>query len=158
MRKVLIFVAACISALMMVGCGGGKEQSVTLTIEQSGATMDMILEAKGDIVHTMTQTSTVPLSNYGDVEDEAELEAIIEAIEVQAKTIEESYADIEGVDYSYNIENNEFNEEVKMDVSNSDTLEQLSEAGLSPVDGNASKVSLKKTQEGLTESGWTVVE
>ncbi|MGL6201232.1 MAG: DUF1307 domain-containing protein [Lachnospiraceae bacterium] len=158
MRKVFIFVAAYISALMLVGCGGGKEQSVTLTTEQSGATMDMILEAKGDIVQSITQTSKVPLSNYGNVEDEEELAMIIEAAEGQAKTIEESYADIEGVEYSYTIENNEFNEEVKMDVSNSETLEQLTEAGLNPVEGDATKVSLKKTQEGLTEAGWTVVE
>lgn len=158
MRKVLILAAACISALMLVGCGGGKEQSVTLTTEQSGATMDMILEAKGDIVQTITQTSTVPLSNYGDVEKEEELEVIIEAFEEQAKTMEKSYADIDGVEYSYTIENNEFNEEVKMDVSNKDTLEQLTEAGLNPVEGDATKVSLKKTQESLTEAGWTVVE
>lgn len=158
MRKALKLVVVCLSALLLVGCNSGKEQSLTLTTDAYGETTEVLLEAKGDIVHTMTQTSTLALSDYVDVEDEEQVATVIETFEEAAKEEGESIRDIEGVDYSYNHDDKEFQRVIKIDTSNSNTLEQLSELNFLSFSGTSSKLSLEKSKENYVNQGWTVVE
>ena len=47
---------------------------------------------------------------------------------------------------------------ITIDASNADALEELSDAGMLPLEGSGQKISLEKTVESLESQGWTVQE
>lgn len=149
MKRLFCLILASLMVLSMIGCGG-KEQSTTLLYEESGITMEYKMDAKGDIVHTITQTSILDCSAYTEEEI-----AAIEELMVQTST---SYGEYECVTYESVVEDTTLKETITIDASDSDTLKALSEAGLLPIDGNSSKISLKKTVESLESQGWVVQE
>lgn len=151
MKRMFCMLLATLMILSMIGCGG-TEQSKTLRYEdeESGITMEYKMDAKGDIVHTITQTSLLDCSAYSE-------EEIAEIEELLAQTIA-SYEEYEGVTYDSSMTDATLTEIITIDASDSDTLTALSDAGLLPIDGNASKISLKKTVEALESQGWVVQE
>lgn len=149
MRKVWRLAAVCISVLMLGGCGG-QEETVKLTTDTSGVKVEMQLEAKGDTIHTMTQTSTVEV---GELTDEQKT-----LVEDEIKKAEANFADIKGAEYTYEFGDTELKETITIDMTDSDSLDQLSSKNLLPIEGSTSKISLKATKTNLEEQGWTVVE
>jgi len=110
----------------------------------------MQLEAKGDTIHTMTQTSTVEV---GELTDEQKT-----LVEDEIKKAEANFADIKGAEYTYEFGDTELKETITIDMTDSDSLDQLSSKNLLPIQGSTSKISLKATRTNLEEQGWTVVE
>lgn len=147
MKRMFCLLLTTLMILSIIGCGG-KEQTTTLLYEGSGITMEYKMEAKGDIVHTITQTSTLDCSAYTE-EEIAEIEELL----AQTST---SYDAYEGVTYESSVEDTTLKEIITIDASDSDTLTALSEAGLLPIDGDTSKISLQKTVESLESQGWVV--
>lgn len=149
MKRLFCLILTNLMILSLIGCGG-KEQSTTLLYEESGVTMEYKMDAKGDIVHTITQTSILDCSEYTEEE--------IAAIEELVAQTGASYEEYEGVTYESAVEGTTLKEIITIDASNSDTLTTLSEAGLLPIDGDSTKISLKKTVESLESQGWVVQE
>ncbi|MBO5460862.1 MAG: DUF1307 domain-containing protein, partial [Ruminococcus sp.] len=131
-------------------CGNSEPTTVTLTMEQNGATIDYKLDAKGDVVQTITQTSTVDCSAYTEEQ--------LAVIEESAGQYAASYEGIEGVTYSIETVDTNLVETIVIDATNSDSLQELSDLGLLPIEGSSSSISLEKTVENLEALGMTVVE
>lgn len=149
MKRMLCLILAALMLVSMVGCGA-KKQSTTLVFEQPGVTMEYKLDAKGDVVETITQSSIIDCSMYG--EDE------IQAIEDMISQVEPIYEEIDGVTYEVERGDSTIIEIITIDASKADTLKKLSESGMLPIDGEASKISLKLTVESLESQGWVVKE
>ncbi len=148
MKKVWKLMVVCIGVLMIAGCGG-KEQTVKLAIEQNGAKVESELEAKGDIVTKMTQTTVLNLADYSEEQ--------IAAMEQTAMSYEETL-NVEGAEYTYEITDTELKEVMSFDFTNKDMIKSLAGTGMLPVDGEGDVVSLKLTVENLESSGMEVVE
>lgn len=133
--------------VMFTACGVGK-QTATCTAEQNGVAMEIVIEAYNDIIQKWTQTSTISLEGVDD-DTMAYLNALIE-------TSKAMYAPFEKVSYTTTTTDTEMVEVVVIDMSDSDTIKSLVEEGLLPVEGNASKLSLKLTVEGFEKQGYTV--
>ncbi len=147
MRKLLCISVSILMLLAMTACGG-KEQTVVLTFNQDGVEMEFQMDAKGDIVQTITQTSVLDCSAY----EQEQIDAIIESTEEYSATYEE----YDGVTYTVTTEGTDIIEKIVIDTTDSDNLEELSEAQLLPIDGSAEKISVKKTVEALEAEGWVV--
>lgn len=145
MKRIMCFVLACIMVFSLTACGG-KEQTKVLTIEQNGVAMEYQIDAKGDSIHTITQTSSIDCSGYS-----ADDIAMIEASIAEYATIYEAY---EGVTYSSEVTDTAIIETIKLDVSDGDLVQSLSDAGLLPVEGDGTNLSLEKTVANLTAQGW----
>lgn len=150
-KKVLGLGLAGLMTMSVAACGGGnEEQMVTLLYEQDGVTMEYTMEATGDKVHTITQVSKMDCSLYTEEQ--------VALVEQSLEEYSAVYDEYEGVEYSYTLEDAMISETIKMDVSDSDTIDALSESGLLPIEGEADYISLEKTVDNLEEQGWTVQE
>ena len=150
MKKQLCALMAGAAVLCLTACGGGKEvqNAATATLEQNGVTMTMSFDAKGDVVTKITQESVIDLSGYTD--------EMIDMLDSTVETAEETYADIEGVEYSCEQEDGKLVEKIVI-PTDKDTLQTVVEQGLLPVDNeNVTQLSLKATTDNLEESGWTI--
>ncbi len=145
MKRIMCFVLACIMVFSITACGG-KEQTKILTLEQNGVTMEYQIEAKGDSIHTITQKSSIDCSGYT-----ADDIALIEASIAEYAAIYEAY---DGVTYSTETTDTTIIETIKLDVSDGDLVQSLSDAGLLPIEGDGTNLSLEKTIENLTAQGW----
>lgn len=149
MKRMLSFVLTGLMLLAMAACGA-KEQSKVLVYEQSGVVMEYKMDAKGDVIHTITQTSVIDCSQY--TEDQ------ILQMEEMIEEVSPVYEEIEGVTYEVTRDGDELKEIITIDASNADALEELSDAGMLPLEGSGQKISLEKTVESLESQGWTVQE
>ena len=147
MKKLLCVLLSAMMILTMAACGG-KEQTATLTTDANGVSMEYVLEAKGDIVHTITQTSTIDCSIYTEEQ--------IAMIEESVAMYQEQYDQIDGVTYTAGVEGTNFVEKIVIDASSEDTLNTLSAQGLLPIEGDSSSVSLDKTVDNLVSQGWVL--
>lgn len=149
--KRLISVLLMCAMMVMVGaCGADKQESATCTIEQNGVNIEIKIDATNDIITKWTQTSTISTEGV----DEATLASLDQVIEA-TKTV---YAEYDKVDYQMNKTDKALVEVITIDMTDSATTKSLAEAGLLPVEGDASKLSLKLTLESLKSNGWTVVQ
>ena len=151
MKKLFCILCTFLLIFTMTACGGSREpQTATLELSVDGVTISYTLEAKGDIVQTMTQTSTLEKAafTYADVD----------SFEASFAEYQALYNAIEGVTYSTESTDTELIETIVMDVSDSDTLEALVDQGLLPVEGNTKRISLSGTVESLESQGWIVTE
>ena len=81
---------------------------------------------------------------------------MIDMLDSTVETAEETYADIEGVEYSCEQEDGKLVEKIVI-PTDKDTLQTVVEQGLLPVDDeNVTQLSLKATTDNLEESGWTI--
>ena len=137
--------------LSLTACGSKPEpQTVVLTLNQNGTNIDYQLDALDDTVQMITQTSTVDCSAYS----EEDLALILASAEEYAA----SYEEIEGVTYSVKTVDTDLVETIVIDTTNSDSLKQLSDSGLLPIEGSADTISLEKTIANLEELGMTIKE
>lgn len=157
-KKVLCFGMAALMGVSMTACSSAKDvitevipdETATLVYEQDGVTITYTMEAQVDIVHTLTQVSTMDLSLYTEEQ--------IALVEESLVTYADVYAEYESVTHSYVIEEDKLEETIVIDVSDSEELAKLSESGLLPIEGDAQFISMEKTIESLVSQGWTLQE
>lgn len=145
-KLITMFLLVCM-ALAAVGCGAAKKQTATCTIEQNGAKVQMDLEAEGDKIVKLTQTSTVPLDGITD--------EIMEAVDQEIEAAKERFEGIDGVTYSSDKTDTELKEVIVINTDK-ETLKAVTEKGLLPVEGNTDSLSLEATKKSLEKNGWTV--
>ena len=150
MKRHMCAVVAGAAVLGLTACGGEEEvrNAATATIEQNGVTMTMSFDAKGDEVTRITQESVIDLSGYS--------EEMIDALNSTVESAEETYAEVEGVEYSCGQEDGKMVERIVI-PTDKDTLRAAVEQGLLPVDDeDVTQLSLKATTDNLEAAGWTV--
>lgn len=148
MKKWCSFLLTAMLLFALTACGS-KAQTVTLLSEdtESGISTKYTMEADGDIVHTITQVTTMDCSDF----TEEQIDVIKESVE-QYKAI---YGEVEGVTYDVEITDTAMTETIVIDASNETTMSALSESNLMPIEGEGS-ISFEKTVDSMTEQGWTV--
>ena len=152
MKKLLSLIVVCALSFALAACGGTEIEEVkgaaTCTIEQDGVSVKMVMDAKGDVVTKITQTSVMSLEGIAEEQIE-QLNAILE--ETKA-----SYEGIGSVEYSAELTETELVETIVI-PTDEETLAAVIEAGLLPVDGeDVTALSLEMTKENLAAAGWTV--
>lgn len=150
MKKKLCAFMAGAAMLGLTACGGAEEvqNAATATMEQNGVTMTMSFDAKGDMVTRITQESVIDLSGYTDDQ--------IDMLDSTVEAAEETYADIENIEYSCEEEDGKLVERIVI-PTDEETLKAVIEQGLLPIDDeDATRLSLKATVDNLESSGWTV--
>lgn len=150
MKRIMCIILASLILFALTACGGSEPQTVVLTYEQDGVSMEYQLDAVGDTVETITQTSSIDCSMY----TEAQMQIFEESISEYAAT----YDSIDGVSYSTEIIGTDLVETISIDATNTDTLDTLSAQGLLPIEGTSARISLEKTVENLEAQGWVVQE
>lgn len=150
MKKWFTWILTGILIFTLAACGS-KSQTVTLLYDETdtGIKTTYTLEADGDVVHTITQVTTMDCTDF----TEEQFDIINESVE-QYKGI---YEAIEGIQYDVKITDTSMVETITIDVSNEATVTSLSEQNLMPVEGEGA-ISLEKTVESMTGQGWTVQE
>ena len=125
--------------------------ALVCTMEQSGMTFTMRMDAKGDTVTNVEQETVI--STEGFTEDQ--IQQLRAAIEEAAA----AYEAIEGTEYTTEEGDGEIREVITIPVADEEVLKAVIEQGLLPVDGDdVSEISLEQTRESLEASGWTVEE
>lgn len=149
MKRVVSMIAVCVMALGLMACGGKEVKNAAVCkIEQNGVKIEMALDAKGDKITKINQTSKISIEGVSE-EDVKTLQDTIDQAAV--------YKDIDGVSYEIEQKDTEITEKISMNVEDKDTLKAVIDAGLLPVTGdNITKLSLKATKESLESSGWTI--
>lgn len=146
-KNLIVGVLLVCTMIAMVGCGA-KKQTATCTLEQDGLKYEMVLDAEGDKITKITQTSSVSLE--GITEEQ------IASLDENIAQIKEEYEAINGVKYNSEKSDKELKEIVEIDTSNKDTLKAAIDNGILPVEGNESNLSFKATKESMADLGWTV--
>ena len=150
MKKQLCALMVGAAMLGLTACGGGKEvqNAATATLDQNGVTMTMSFDAKGDTVTKITQESVIDLSGYTEEQ--------IDMLNSTVEAAEETYADLENVEYSCAEEDGKLVERIVIHTDE-ETLKAVIGQGLLPIDDeDATRLSLKATVDNLESSGWTV--
>ena len=150
MKKQLCALMAGAVMLGLAACGGEEEvqNAATATLEQNGVTMTMSFDAKGDVVTKITQESVIDLSGYTEEQ--------IDMLNSTVEAAEETYADLENVEYSCAEEDGKLVERIVI-PTDEETLKAVIGQGLLPIDDeDATRLSLKATVDNLESSGWTV--
>lgn len=148
-KKIVSLVLAGLMVFLMTACGA-KEETAVLTYEQMGVLIEYRMDAKGDVVQKITQTSTLDCSAFSDDQ--------VAVIEASLDEYAETYKKMDGVEYSSSKTGAVIVETIIIDATNKDTLEDLVKAGLLPIEGETSKISLSKTIDNLEDQGWTLKE
>ena len=149
MKKLFTLMLAVVLVFSLAGCKKSDPQKVTLNVEDSGVLSEYIMEADGDVVHTITQTTTMDCTGF--VEEQFN---IIDEAVAQYQAI---YDAIEGVTYNVEVTETAMIEMLTIDATNKDTLKLLSEQGLMPIE-SGDYISLEKTREAMIADGWTLAE
>lgn len=150
MKRIMSSVLAVCVIFSLTACGIGqkeKKDAAVCTIEQNGVAMEMTFDVKGDTITKIKQSSTIGTEGYTEEQIALVKEAIAQA--------EATYKEIEGAEYSIEETDTEITEKISFSVEG-DTLKEVVDKGLLPVQGEAERLSLKKTMEALEDAGWTV--
>lgn len=148
-RYVLAWTLLVLSIFSLTSCKRNKENVLTMELEQGAAHIELSFDAKGDYITKMTQTGKVDISSLSELQ--------IKVMEDAAKKAEDQLSKIQGVEYSKEVKDGKLTEKIVVNTDK-DTLEKVKEAGVLPIQGNSSKLSLKKTKEALGKNGWAVKE
>lgn len=146
-KRVISVLVLCALVAMLTACGG-KEETTTCRLEQEDVIMEIKIDAKGDIITKWTQTSTI--TNLDE-----DVKAVLESVVDELKAGYDGYSNVE---YTTKFENDSFIEVVAIDMTDKDGVKKLVDEGLLPVEGNASRLSMKQTVENLKSQGYVVVE
>lgn len=149
MKKIMTFLMAVIILLSFAACKKSDPQTVTLNIEDSGVLGTYTLEADGDMVHTIKQTTTMDCTGF--VEEQFTI------IKEAASEYETIYNTIKGVTYEVEITETSMVEKLTIDATNKEALKELSDQGLMPVE-SGDYISLEKTVNSMEAEGWVVAK
>ncbi len=149
MKKLVSLVFVGLMIMMCAACGGPKEETAVCTLEPiTGVAYEITFEAIDDIVQTMTQVTTVTLTEFPEEE--------VKLLKDNLDAYQEVYKNYKGVQYSSEIKGDMMYETIVIDMTNADTLESLRENDLLPIEGDANKISLQKTMKQLESVDWKV--
>ena len=152
MKKIVSIMMVLVLSLALTACGG-KEQSVTYTMETESdglkMTDTMTLNAKGDKVQNMTEVIALDLTGF----DEATQAALVEVY----GAIIDQYNSVEGVECSAESGEGSYTITISIDATG-DAVSQLADMGLLQVEGNADTLSLSATGDALEASGYSLAE
>ncbi len=148
MKKVMVAVVACLSLILITGCGEKqKTMNCSRTLNQTGVSMDLKYEVlyTGDYVDVIKSTEKVTSDNK-------------DVLETYRKTVEaqyEPYKDIEHYEYNVTVDGNVLTSTANIDYSKIDTnkmLEVDSANGTLIQDGKIKLETIKKyyNQLGMT--------
>ncbi len=138
----------------MVGCDSvsdvisdNKESTTVLVYDDGETYMEYSMLAKGDKVQTICQSTTLDLSEYSE-EDYETMSTLVDEFDAE-------YSKYDCVSYNCGIINDVLTEEIVFDATDMDGLQELSDAGLFPIETeDASYVSLKATIKNLEGMGF----
>lgn len=150
MKKIICTILATIMVLSMVACASEKTVVMTSEDTASGVSYEVEFEAKGDIIQTVTQKSTIDLSLYSSEQ--------IEAMSAELDRLKTQYEEIDGVTYTAEVTDTMLVETIVIDATSDSTLEEISDAGLLDLEGEANAISLEKTIDSFESMGFTVIE
>lgn len=151
MKKLFSLVLIGLMSLVCVACETKYETAIcTRTPEDAaGISYEITLEAENGIIQTFTQVANAELIYF----QENDLKSIEEMID----SIEETYKNYSGVQYSAEIKDNKlYYETLVIDLTNAATIDGLKQNGLLPIEAKANKTSLKKTVKQLESVGWDI--
>lgn len=148
MKRVASILMMCALMAVLGACGAGKEETATCKIEQEGVAVEVKIDAVNDIISKWTQTSIIPIGDMSE-DDKALIDAVIDQMT-------ETYSAYSAVNYDAQLKDGSFVEVITIDMTNKDDVQGLVDENLLPVQGNASRLSLKQTVNNLKASGWTV--
>ena len=151
MKKLVSVVMVLCMTLALTA--GGKEQSASyrMETEQGGIAMTdtMALDAKGDKIHTITETITMDLSSLDEATQEERFASCDELVA--------QYSAVEGVTAEGSSDAGVYTLVVTIDATGN-AVTDLAEANLLQIQGDGSKLSLKATGEALEAGGYSKVE
>jgi len=151
MKKLLSVVFVGLMLLMCAACGEPKKETAVCTLVPAdvvGVTIEITLEAEKDIIHTMTQFTTIELSNFPEEE--------VELLEESLDDLKEVYKNYSGAQFSGEIKDGMYYQTIVVDMTNANTLKSMQENSLLPFEAEANKTSLDKTVERLESLDWKV--
>jgi uncharacterized lipoprotein YehR (DUF1307 family) len=152
-KRLVLSLGMVLMLVFLTSCGGGKEQTATFLMDNSdtmGVHVEMVVNAKGDKIMDITQTSVMKLEMYPEEQ--------IEQLRMMSAMIEETCNEIDGATYTVTETEEEYKEVVELNVGNKDTLKAIVEAELLPVEGGTDQLSFKGTKENLVDYGWVLEE
>ncbi len=148
MKKVLIGIVACMSIMLLTGCGAEqKTMKCSRTLNQNGAAFDLQYEVlyTGENVDVVKSTEKITSDN----------EQFLETYRKTVETQYEPYKDIEHYDYNVSIDGNVLTSTANIDYSKVDTSKiiEVDSANETLIqDGKVKLDSIKKlyNQMGIT--------
>ncbi len=150
MKKLLGVVLAVLMSFTCLACGGPKNETAICTFEVTdmGVSYEIRLEAERDVIKTLTQFTTIQLFKFPE-----------EQVKLLDETIKENkkkYEKYDGVEYSVEVKDDIYYETITIDMTDAETIDSLTDAGLLPIQAEANKTSLDDTVEVLKENDWKV--
>lgn len=151
MKKLVSVVMVLCLTLALTACGKESTASYRMEQDQGGITMTdtMTLGAKGDKIHTITETIEMDLSSLDEATQEDRFAA--------CDALVEQYNSVEGVEATGSSDAGVYTLVVTIDATG-DAVQSLADLQLLQIQGNGSKLSLKATGEALESGGYTKVE
>jgi len=154
MKRVVNILIICLALVgLLVGCGS-KPNAFTATMEEGDEKTEMLIDGKGDTLEKITQTTTINIAEFG----EAEREAVLSVLDDAKAEMQSELSGIEGVTHSIEVVGDDIVEIMVIDATNSDSLDKLSAAGILPLEGETSRLSMKQSKESLQKEGFTITE
>lgn len=151
MKKLVSVVMVLCMTLALTACG--KEQTATyrMETEQAGITMSdtMALDAKGDKIHTITETISMDLSGLDEATQQERFDACDQLVE--------QYSAVEGVTATGSSDAGVYTMVITIDATG-DAVSNLADQNLLQIQGDGSKLSLKATGDALESGGYSKVE
>ena len=151
MKKIVSVVMVLCMTLALTACGKEQSASYRMETEQGGIAMTdtMALDAKGDKIHTITETITMDLSSLDEATQEERFASCDELVA--------QYSAVEGVTAEGSSDAGVYTLVVTIDATGN-AVTDLAEANLLQIQGDGSKLSLKATGEALEAGGYSKVE
>ena len=154
MKKITRALSICFALILLVGCGA-KPTSFVATINQAdGSVSTMHFEGMGDKAQTLTQTTTIDVSSFG----EEELSAMEGLLDDSKAEMQELIGDAKGATHEMFIDGTSLVEIMTIDLTDSTSLDKLSTSGVLPLEGSTSAISMKASKAGLEAAGYTITE
>lgn len=159
MKRVLSVLLSVMMLIFMVGCGA-REKSATyelVTVEEGMFTMTDVqtINAKGDVVYELLETTTLEFAEM----DSATLEMMLSYYDEVFSVMKESAP--EGVEVASSYEDGVYTLQMNLYLENAELKELMDGGYLVGLDAESEEmeaVSFKKTAEGLEAAGYTLKE
>ena len=154
MKKAVRILSICFALILLAGCGSKPTSFIATLQGADGTVSEMHFQGAGDKVEQVTQTTTLDISAFGEAE-----QGFMDGLLADAKAeMAQKIGDTEGVTHEINVVENAIVETITIDTTNKETIKKLSDAGILPIEGNASRLSMKATKKALQDAGYTITE
>ena len=148
MKKIALFGFACLSCLLLAGCGSEKVLTCSMTQEQSGLNMEQIV----DITFSDDKVTNVKMTVDSDATDDT----IKDNWDTFASMLDQQFpdSDKEGIKVTKENNKDKHNYKIVIDVdvtkANDDDLAEYSLSGLADAEGTYDSVKEQAEKSGFT--------